>query len=128
MKTRKNDEAFDTFRAIRGKHPDLLLPVEGMVWSLFQQRKYREAVNGLVLLVSRAPRNLDLDGRLPLESQRILPWAGRLREFAATAPLQNYRPQVTASEKIDQAANQAGTAVQKLYRDGLRGPAKNQGN
>ena len=97
LKSRKFAEAFATFRDIRGKHPKLLLPVEGMVWSLFQQRRYGDAVNGLVLLVTRAPRQLGRDGRLPLESRRLLPWAGRLREFAATAPTQKYRPAETAS-------------------------------
>lgn len=118
LKAGRFSDAITSFRNVRRQFPKQMLAVEGMVWALYQQRKYKQANAGLVLLVSQTPRKLGPDGRLPTNSQRVLRWVGRLREYAASAAPERDRLSDTDAEKVDQAANAAGTAVQRLYDEG----------
>jgi uncharacterized caspase-like protein len=118
LKAREHAEAIKTFRAVYRKYPQRLLPVEGMIWGLYQKRQYRDAVSGLVRLVSKMPTTIGPDGQLPPDARRILPWAGRLREFAGEAVPDNYKPAATELEKIDQAVAAAGPGAIRLYNTG----------
>ncbi|MDH3717047.1 MAG: protein kinase [Planctomycetota bacterium] len=118
LKARKPDEALKTFLAVRRQHPDQLLPLEGMIWGLCQQKQYRRAVSGLVRIVVKLPQQVAADGELKGDAGRILPWVGRIREFAGDAPSARDRPAASELEKIDQAVAARGSAALRNYEQG----------
>jgi hypothetical protein len=118
LKARKPDKALKTFLAVWLQHPDQLLPLEGMIWGLCQQKQYRRAVSGLVRLVAQLPQQVAADGELKGDAGRILPWVGRIREFAGDAASAGDRPAATELEKIDQAVAAKGSAALRNYEQG----------
>jgi hypothetical protein len=115
LKARQYPEAYKEFAEVRQKHRTQLLAVEGMIWSLFERRDYAKAVGGLAVLVAELPRDPQGVIRTDANVERVLVWAGRLREFAT---MESDRVPATTLERIDQAIATGGQAAGKAYQAG----------
>ncbi|HUS38257.1 MAG TPA: caspase family protein, partial [Pirellulales bacterium] len=120
LKANQPDAAVKMFHAVLKNDPDLLLPVQGMIWGLYQDKEYKPAVNGLVRLVARVPKEIGADGEMKGQSRQIIEWVGRLREFAGEAALASDRPDDTELEKVDQVIAESGLAAKRAYAQGRK--------
>ncbi len=111
-------EAFTTFKSAWGRDPKRLLPLEAMIWCLYEQGQFRTAVSGLSRLAAAVPRQLDADNNLPPAAAQLFTWIGRLREYAGSAAKENDRPKPVELEKIDNAIAGGGFHVERAYRKG----------
>lgn len=119
LKSRNAAKAIETFNTFREIFPQQqLLAVEGIAGAFCAQKKYNQATSSLILLVSRAGQKSGANERLSNAARRILPWVGRLREYAATAAAQKNRLSTANALKIDEAAAAAGEEIEQLYQRG----------
>ena len=99
--------------------PDQMIAQQGIIWSYFQQRDYRDAINTLITLIESAGREITENKNI-VEASRALEWAGRLREYAAAATTEKDRITDINAEKIDDAARIAGVEANRFYNNGRR--------
>jgi hypothetical protein len=118
VKSKQRDEALRHFQVLRIERPELLLPLEAMAWVRFEKRSYPAGIEDLVELVGKLPRPETPAEPLSEVSQRVLPWAGRLREFAGTAVKGSRQPSGPALERLDDAVAALGDASELAYRKG----------
>ncbi|NQT16756.1 MAG: caspase family protein [Planctomycetes bacterium] len=118
LKARQRTEAAAVFEEIRLEHPDLLLPVEGLVWLNFDKRTYAHGVDELVELIARIPKPKSPDDAYSPEIAKIFQWAGKLREFVETAERESYRPPQETVGRVDQAVEALGPAARQHYEEG----------
>jgi len=118
LKARQRTEAAGVLEEIRLEHPDLLLPVEALVWLHFDKRTYARGMEELVELASRIPKPKPPDDPYPEEIAEIFRWAGKLREFVETAERESYRPPQEALEQVDRAVEALGPAAAGHFQEG----------
>jgi serine/threonine-protein kinase len=94
-------ESLNALQAAWRKAPELRLPLEGMIWSLFEQRNCSSAASGIVRLISLLPKQVGDDGKVPVPIDQILYWVGQLRQYAGAAAA-NPVPAIEL-QKIDNA-------------------------
>ncbi|MEC8338839.1 MAG: caspase family protein, partial [Planctomycetota bacterium] len=99
--------------------PDQMIAQQGIIWSYFQQRDYRDAINTLITLIESAGREIT-ENKNVVEASRVLEWAGRLREYAGAATAEKDRITDINAEKIDDAARAAGDQANRFYNNGRR--------
>lgn len=116
LKAGRHDDAVTSLRSAWRKAPELRLPLEGMIWSLFEQRKCAASVSGIVRLVGLLPKKVGDDGKVPVPIDQVLYWAGQLREYAASAAANPVPPVEVA--KIDNAVAVGEFPFQSPYNRG----------
>ncbi|MFP6614320.1 MAG: hypothetical protein VB835_18565, partial [Pirellulales bacterium] len=116
LKAGQHDDAFKSLQSAWRKAPELRLPLEGMIWSLFEQRKCAASVSGIVRLVGLLPKKVGDDGKVPVPIDQVLYWAGQLREYAASAAANPVPPVEVA--KIDNAVAVGEFPFQSPYNRG----------
>ena len=115
MKVQRWDAAKKLFQEV----PDQMIAQQGIIWSYFQQRDYSDAINTLIALIESAGGEIE-ENKNVVEASRALEWAGRLREYAATATTEKDRITDINAEKIDDAARTAGDQANRFYNNGRR--------
>ncbi len=118
LKARKRDEAVGIFEEIKIEDPELLLPLQGLVWVQFEKRYYRSGMNALVDLLDGIAKPKKADAPYPAEAQGALRWAGLLREYAAVAAEQRLRPPQQSLDAVDAAAAAHGRQATQFYQQG----------
>lgn len=120
LKAKERPQAFLAFEGLRIEHPELLLPMQGIAWLHFDKRNYDPGVDALVELVSALPQPKTPDGPYSQQATEIFDWAGQIREFAAVAEKENYRPTESTLAKIDAAVQAHQGEANLAYEQGRR--------
>ena len=111
--------AINTFSAVREFFPQQdSLAVAGIAAAFAQQRQFNGAADYLALWVRLAGRKTGIKSDATDPNKLILPWVGRIREYAATIARENRRLTDANAATIDEAAAQSGKAVETLYLQG----------
>jgi uncharacterized caspase-like protein len=118
LKARQRDEALLVFDDLRTGHPDLLLPLQGIAWLHFERRAYDRGINPLVELISKLPKPEGPADPYPEQAAGLLRWAGGLREFAASADKESYRPGEAELKELDAAVDAHGPNAARHYQEG----------
>ena len=118
LKARKRDEAAGKFEEIKVDAPGLLLPLQGLVWVQFEKRSYRSGMNALVELLDGVAKPKKADAPYAAQAQGALRWAGLLREYAAIAAEQRFRPPQQSLDAVDAAAAAHGRQAMQFYQQG----------
>jgi len=118
LKARERDEAVQVFEEIKIENTGLLLPLQGLVWVHFEKRSYRSGMRALTDLLEAVPKPGRPGAAYPPEAQAAFQWAGRLREFAATAADARYRPASQSLDEVDAAAAAHSPQVVQLFQQG----------
>ena len=97
-----------------------LIAQQGIIWAYYQQRDYEDAINTLIALIQTASETLNKNEskEQTVEAERILEWAGRLREYAETATIEKDKISEINAETIDDAAEAAGSLANRRYTNG----------
>lgn len=114
LKNKQRDLAQKQFDAIKTQCPDLLLPLQGTAWGLFEKRAYPSGVDALVELISKIPKSTKADS-YSRSQQQVLYWAGQLREFVALAVDDGHRISLSA---LDAAVLHQNADARRLYEEG----------
>ena len=118
MKAKQREEALKHFEELKINHPRVLLPIQAVAWLWFEKRSYNSAVDGLVELVSKTPKPKQPGEPLSEQAREMFYWVGQLREFAAVAVPQNYRPNAQALAALDKALEAHGPSATAAYGEG----------
>jgi hypothetical protein len=118
MKMKKREEALQHFGELKINHPDRPLPIRALAWLWFDKRSYNSGIDELAELVSKIPKAEQPGRPLTDDASELLHWTGQLREFAATAVQQNYRPNAQALATVDKAVAKHGPEAVEAYRQG----------
>ena len=94
------------------------IALQGIIWSHYNLRDYDIAINPLIALIQESSRDLMGEEQSAAEAERVLAWAGRLREYAATAAPERDRISEIDAESIDETASTAGTQANRNYTAG----------
>ncbi len=113
----KEKDAIKLIDDLKATQPDLLMALEISAWLHFRKQDYVAGTADLVQLLTRLA-----DGKAkPYEqaqAARLLAWAGRLREFAAIAANEQYRPPAGVLEDLDAWAEKFPPEDQHAYAEG----------
>ena len=118
LKSRQRHEAEKHFEEMKAEHPDLLLPLEGLVWLRFSKRSYQSGVEELAELVRRIPQPDGSTDEYPKHLEDVFGWVGQLREFAHAAAQQGWPTPEETLQKLDAAVAAHGPDAEQLYRQG----------
>ena len=118
LKAKDRDSALAYFEELKSESPDLLLPLQGLVWVRFDKRAYLAGVNELIGLVRRIPKPKGPTDAYSPEARHVFTWAGQLREFVASAVQDSGRPLSEALGNLDAAVADHGPQAQDLYKQG----------
>jgi len=113
LKGRQHNEAISQFGELLAAHPASLVGWEASAWAKFEKLNYTGGVADLAEVVKRLPA-----GTLPDSIKRVIPWIGRLREFAASGVAPDRRPSAASVAALDAAVAKRGGEVAKLYGEG----------
>ncbi len=113
LKARQHNEAIAQFGELLAAHPSSLIGWEASAWAKFEKLNYTGGVADLAEAVKRLP-----PGDLPDPVRRVIPWIGRLREFAGAGVAPDRRPSAAALAALDAAVAKRGGEVAKLYAEG----------
>jgi serine/threonine-protein kinase len=117
LKDKQRDPALKQFEEIKSQRPDLLLPLQGIVWACFEKRVYQAGVEELTELLSKIPQPKDLDP-YPEAPQQVFSWAGQLREYAVLAVEPSRQPSAGSMAALDAAVARHHVDGQRLYEEG----------
>jgi hypothetical protein len=115
LKARQTPEAATTLEQLAAQWPSLLPVWEASAWARFERLNYAGTTTDLTQWVNRLPK-----GALPESTRRVLPWAGRIRQYVAEAAAPDRRPDAALLEALDAAVKARGEEAYKLYVDGRR--------
>jgi len=118
LKENQRDQAVKRLQELDMQHPELLLPLQGIVWARFEKRLYPAGIDELTKLISKIPQPKKPGSPYTEEQQQVFYWAGRLREFAALTAEEGRKPSDSAFATLDSAVSRHGADAEKLYRDG----------
>jgi serine/threonine-protein kinase len=117
LKDKQRDPALKQFEEIKGQRPDLLLPLQGIVWACFEKRAYQAGVEELTELLSKIPQPKNLDPYSEAQ-QQVFSWAGQLREYAVLAVEPSRRPSAASLAALDAAVARHHVEGQRFYEEG----------
>jgi len=118
LKAKKRSDALSHFEELKAEHPNLLFPLDAIVWLRFEKRTYQAGIDELTELVSKISKPARPTDSCPPEMQHIFFRTGQLREFAATAAQEGYRPSDTSLEELDATVAEYGDQARQLYEQG----------
>lgn len=119
MKTKATrEEAFRTFQEIASEHADQWLPYQGMAWVQFEKFANAAGVEQLADLAKHLPKPKNSSDSYSERVQRVLVWAGQLREFATTAAQEGRRAPEAAAKAVDEAVKDLGPEAERFYEQG----------
>jgi eukaryotic-like serine/threonine-protein kinase len=116
-KALKEKDALKQIEDLRAAQPDLLLALEIGAWLHFRKQDYTSGTTELVELLTKMSASKTKNANRE-QLARLLTWTGRLREFAAVAAGEQYRPPQGTLEEIDAAVARFPAKAQRLYEEG----------
>ncbi len=118
LKARDREKTIPHFEELRLEKPELLLPLQAMAWMQFDMRRYPAGVLQLAELVEHIPvPDKAVDG-YDAHTLELLAWAGRLREFAASAVPEAWQAPAETLSRLDTAVAGHGHAAQQAFAEG----------
>ena len=118
LKAKDRDSALAYFEELKSENPDLLLPLQGLVWVRFDKRAYPAGVNELAGLVRHIPKPKTPAEEYSPEARHVFFWAGQLRGFVSSAVQDAGRPMAEALSNLDAAVAAHGPKAEELYQKG----------
>lgn len=119
LKFRQRQEAQQQFEALKLQYPELTMPMQGLAWLHLEKRDFAEGAKDLLELVNRVPPPKRPGDRYPPETIAMFRWAGKLREYAASADERQSAPAATF-QKIDAAVADRGDAATQAFETGRK--------
>jgi hypothetical protein len=117
MKFRQRGEAERSLEDLRIERPEMLLPIQSLVWLGFDKRDHVEGLRHLAELVAKVPRPKKAGQPYGAEAEAIFTWAGQLREFAPEGDERRVPPP-DLLQQVDAAVAAHAEPAQRLYRQG----------
>ena len=118
VKLRERTEAFRQLAELRVDHPELILPLEALIWLRFDARAYEQALTEMGEILQRMPRSPSGGAALDEESRRLLFRLGQLREFVTEAAAETSRPPAQAVTRFDAAVANLDPEAQAAVEEG----------
>lgn len=107
------------FESIKAEQPGLVLPSAALAWLRFELGRLASGVDELVELVEKIGKRKGPEADPALSIPTLVPWIGRLREFAAAIDeKRSTSPQALA--KLDGAVAGLGETALQLYEQGRK--------
>jgi len=114
----EQDQAAAQLQEVRVERPELLLAPQGLAWLLFERRKFTPGVDELIAAVNAVPDPKEADEPFSRVGQSAFYFAGQLREFAALAAPENWRPAPDVLARLDAAVARRGERASTWYESG----------
>lgn len=115
----KEKDAVKLIDELKASQPDLLLAMELGAWLHFRKQDYVAGTADLIQLLTRLsaakPKSFE-----HAQAARLLEWAGRLREFAAIAANEQFRPPVGVLEELDAVVEKFPPRARHDYAEGRK--------
>ena len=116
LKAKERDTALKHFEQLKAQQPDLLLSWQATAWLRFESRAYTAGVEELTALATKVTKNSP--NRYPREVQEMFHWMGELREYAALAAPDTWRPSPLLLASLDAAVSKHGESMRSCYQQG----------
>ncbi len=117
LRARDRNDTAPHFEELSLERPGLLLPLQGIAWMQFDLRRYPTGVTQLAELVGRIP--VPEDGEeYDAHALSVFMWAGRLREFAASAVPDAWQGAGQPLDRLDAAVAGHGLDARKAFEQG----------
>ena len=120
MKAKRREDAFRCFDELALERPQEATAVQAAAWLLFDRLAFDKGVQRLTELVARLPPPAKPGAGLTPRAQRLLVWTGQLREYAATAAMENRRPTPASLAALDAAVEKQGVDALQHYAQGRK--------
>ncbi len=118
LKTRDRKQALRYFEQAKFDAPNVLLSYEAAAWIHFEDTRYSNGIPDLVTMCTKICERSKEAGELNKQDQRLLAYAGQLREFATEAADLARRPQAAEIAKLDSLIKRQDADIQKRYQQG----------
>ena len=118
IKAKDYEAAIKHLEELKVDKPALVFPSQGIAWLRFQKRSYTTGMNDLLELLTKIPKPAKAGAHYSPQVQQLFTWIGQLREFAALAEEEKYRPAADLLASLDAAVADHGGEADRFYQEG----------